>query len=145
MIVPVSPQYGGGALADVLPSVAGALSVPGESNLLGLPPAPRYAVLLFDGRVLVAGGSGGGEQPVISSLAGAELFSVGPPATWTTIPHGPPPLSTCATCCWPPTNFCTLIETVGAVSDRPFSGVQERRAVGDRPYRKKRSMKTRAR
>lgn len=49
MIVPVSPQYGGGALADVLPSVAGALSVPGESNLLDLPPAPRYAVLLFDG------------------------------------------------------------------------------------------------
>ncbi|HEY3557702.1 MAG TPA: nucleotide pyrophosphatase/phosphodiesterase family protein [Kribbella sp.] len=49
MIVPVSPQYGGGALADVLPSVAGALSMPGESNLLDLPPAPRYAVLLFDG------------------------------------------------------------------------------------------------
>ncbi|MFG1909670.1 alkaline phosphatase family protein [Kribbella sp. NPDC048928] len=49
MIVPVSPQYGGGALADVLPSVAGALSVRGETNLLDLPPAPRYAVLLFDG------------------------------------------------------------------------------------------------
>ncbi|MFF0343229.1 alkaline phosphatase family protein [Kribbella sp. NPDC004875] len=49
MIVPVSPQYGGGALADVLPSVAGALSVPGETNLLGLPTAPRYAVLLLDG------------------------------------------------------------------------------------------------
>ncbi|WP_433169547.1 alkaline phosphatase family protein [Kribbella sp. CA-247076] len=46
---PVSPQYGGGALADVLPSVAGALSVAGEQNVLGLPPAPRYAVLLFDG------------------------------------------------------------------------------------------------
>ncbi|MEV5961099.1 nucleotide pyrophosphatase/phosphodiesterase family protein [Kribbella sp. NPDC051952] len=49
MIVPVSPQYGGGSLADVLPSVAGALSVPGEQNGLGLPPAPRYAVLLLDG------------------------------------------------------------------------------------------------
>jgi hypothetical protein len=49
VIVPVSPRYGGAALADVLPSVAGALSVPGESNLLGLPPATRYAVLLFDG------------------------------------------------------------------------------------------------
>lgn len=49
MIQPVSPQYGGGALADVLPSVAGALSVPGETNLLGLPPASRYAVLLLDG------------------------------------------------------------------------------------------------
>ncbi|TDD19443.1 alkaline phosphatase family protein [Kribbella turkmenica] len=49
MSTPVSPQYGGGALADVLPSVAGALSVPQEQNVLGLPPAPRYAVLLFDG------------------------------------------------------------------------------------------------
>ncbi|MEU8222425.1 nucleotide pyrophosphatase/phosphodiesterase family protein [Kribbella sp. NPDC048915] len=49
MIPAVSPQYGGGALADVLPSVAGALSVPGETDVLGLPPASRYAVLLFDG------------------------------------------------------------------------------------------------
>ncbi|MEU4194322.1 nucleotide pyrophosphatase/phosphodiesterase family protein [Kribbella sp. NPDC026611] len=49
MIAPVAPQYGGGSLADVLPSVAGALSVPGESNTLGLPPASRYAVLLLDG------------------------------------------------------------------------------------------------
>lgn len=49
MILPVAPQYGGGALADVLPSVAGALSVPGETNLLDLPPASRYAVLLLDG------------------------------------------------------------------------------------------------
>jgi len=49
VIVPVAPQYGGGSLADVLPSVAGALSVPGEENMLGLPPASRYAVLLLDG------------------------------------------------------------------------------------------------
>lgn len=49
MIAPVTPQYGGGSLADVLPSVAGALSVPNEHNLLGLPPASRYAVLLLDG------------------------------------------------------------------------------------------------
>jgi hypothetical protein len=49
VLTPVSPQYGGGSLADVLPSVAGALSVPNEQNVLGLPPAPRYAVLLLDG------------------------------------------------------------------------------------------------
>lgn len=49
MIHPVSPQYGGGALADVLPSVAGALAVPGETDVLGLPAARRYALLLFDG------------------------------------------------------------------------------------------------
>ncbi|MGH3372674.1 MAG: alkaline phosphatase family protein, partial [Nocardioidaceae bacterium] len=45
----VEPGYGGGSLADVLPSVAGALSVPGETNGLALPEAPRYAVLLLDG------------------------------------------------------------------------------------------------
>ncbi|MDX2970107.1 alkaline phosphatase family protein [Kribbella solani] len=49
MIVPVAPEYGGGSLADVLPSIAGALSVPGDTNRLDLPPAARYAVLLFDG------------------------------------------------------------------------------------------------
>nr|WP_202885888.1 nucleotide pyrophosphatase/phosphodiesterase family protein [Kribbella sandramycini] len=32
-----------------MPSVAGALSVPGFTNTLNLPPASRYAVLLFDG------------------------------------------------------------------------------------------------
>jgi hypothetical protein len=48
-VSPVLPEYGGGSLADVLPSIAGALSVPGETNLLGLPPGPRYAVLLLDG------------------------------------------------------------------------------------------------
>lgn len=45
----VPPAYGSGALADVLPSIAAALSVPGETDVLGLPEAPRYAVLLLDG------------------------------------------------------------------------------------------------
>lgn len=48
-LAPILPAYGGGSLADVLPSVAGALSVPNEQNLLALPPAARYAVLLLDG------------------------------------------------------------------------------------------------
>lgn len=45
----VSPAYGAGSLTEVLPSVAAALGGPGETDLLGLPPAPRYAVLLLDG------------------------------------------------------------------------------------------------
>jgi Type I phosphodiesterase / nucleotide pyrophosphatase len=45
----VPPAYGAGSLTEVLPSVAAALGVPGETDLLGLPPAPRYAVLLLDG------------------------------------------------------------------------------------------------
>lgn len=45
----VRPEYGVASLADVLPSVAGALKVPGDTNTLGLPENPRYAVLLLDG------------------------------------------------------------------------------------------------
>lgn len=43
------PRYGSSSLADVLPSVLGAMGVPGESDLLQLPAAPRYCVLLIDG------------------------------------------------------------------------------------------------
>jgi hypothetical protein len=45
----VQPQYGDGSLADVLPSVLGALGVPGEVDVLGLPPARRCCVILIDG------------------------------------------------------------------------------------------------
>nr|NIS36131.1 alkaline phosphatase family protein [Actinomycetota bacterium]NIU70700.1 alkaline phosphatase family protein [Actinomycetota bacterium]NIW32605.1 alkaline phosphatase family protein [Actinomycetota bacterium] len=45
----VEPGYRDGSLADILPSVLGALGVPGEENVLRLPPARRYCVLLIDG------------------------------------------------------------------------------------------------
>ncbi|HET6214499.1 MAG TPA: nucleotide pyrophosphatase/phosphodiesterase family protein [Micromonosporaceae bacterium] len=45
----VRPAYGGGSLADVLPSVLGALGVPGASNALDLPVVDKIAVLLVDG------------------------------------------------------------------------------------------------
>jgi hypothetical protein len=77
---PVSPQYGGGALADVLPSVAGALSVPGESNVLDLPPAARYAVLLFDGLGWNLLQRYAEAAPYLSSLAGRSL-TAGVPST----------------------------------------------------------------
>ncbi|MFD7155141.1 alkaline phosphatase family protein [Kribbella sp. NPDC059898] len=80
MIDPVSPQYGGGALADVLPSVAGALSVPGETNVLDLPPASRYAVLLFDGLGWNLLQRYAEAAPYLSSLAGRSL-TAGVPST----------------------------------------------------------------
>ncbi|GAB3496281.1 alkaline phosphatase family protein [Nocardiopsis coralliicola] len=43
------PRYGAGALTDVAPSVLASLGVPGEPNVLGLPPARRACVLLVDG------------------------------------------------------------------------------------------------
>jgi hypothetical protein len=49
----VSPRYGGGSLADVLPSALALLGVPGAADLLGLAPrlagVRRIAVLLVDG------------------------------------------------------------------------------------------------
>ena len=42
------PAYGQ-CIVDVLPSVLGALGVPDEHDVLGLPPARRYVVLLVDG------------------------------------------------------------------------------------------------
>lgn len=50
---PVAPRYGGGSLADVLPSALAVLGVPGAVDLLGLRPrlagVRRVAVLLVDG------------------------------------------------------------------------------------------------
>ncbi|KAB1910831.1 alkaline phosphatase family protein [Micromonospora sp. AMSO31t] len=49
----VAPRYGGGSLADVLPSALALLGVPGAADLLGLTPrlagVRRIAVLLVDG------------------------------------------------------------------------------------------------
>ncbi|ROZ63950.1 alkaline phosphatase family protein [Kocuria soli] len=47
--LPPPPRYGGGAVADVLSSAAGALGVPGYRDVLGLPSAQRYVVVLVDG------------------------------------------------------------------------------------------------
>lgn len=49
MIAPVLPRYGRGALSDLLPSIGAHLGVAGAKDLLDLPPAQRYLVLLVDG------------------------------------------------------------------------------------------------
>jgi hypothetical protein len=77
---PILPAYGGGSLADVLPSVAGALGVPGEQNLLDLPPAPRYAVLLLDGLGWNLLQRNAETAPYLSSLTGRSL-TAGVPST----------------------------------------------------------------
>ncbi len=48
-MTPVVPAYGTSTLADLLPSVGARLAVPGCSDVLGLPAASRYVVLLVDG------------------------------------------------------------------------------------------------
>ncbi len=49
MVDPTLPRYGEAALSDLLPSVAARLGLPGFSDILGLPDADRYVVLLIDG------------------------------------------------------------------------------------------------
>jgi hypothetical protein len=44
----VLPEYGSGSLCDVVPSALGALGIEGWSNVLSLPPASSYVVLLVD-------------------------------------------------------------------------------------------------
>ena len=47
---PLLPAYGRSTLAELLPSVGHHLGVPGcDADVLGLPPANRYVVLLVDG------------------------------------------------------------------------------------------------
>ena len=43
------PGYGRSTLADLLPSLAAHLGVPGAQDVLGLPDAERYLVVLVDG------------------------------------------------------------------------------------------------
>lgn len=78
----VHPAYGVGSLTEVLPSVAAALGVPGETDLLGLPPAPRYAVLLLDGLGWNLLARHADAAPYLSSLlpSGRQL-TVGVPST----------------------------------------------------------------
>ena len=46
---PRAPAYGRAALSDLLPSVGAHLGAPGARDVLGLPDARRYVVLLIDG------------------------------------------------------------------------------------------------
>lgn len=48
-VAPVLPRYGESTLSDLASSLLTSLGVPGESNPLGLSPAPRVCLLVVDG------------------------------------------------------------------------------------------------
>lgn len=81
----VLPRYGEAALSDLLPSVLGALGVPGESDLVGLPPADRYCVLLVDGLGWNLLRSHPAEAPFLTSLAGRAVTAGVPSTTATSV------------------------------------------------------------
>ena len=74
------PAYGGGALADVGPSLLAALGVPGEDNSLHLPEMARACLFLVDGLGSLALQRHSDAAPFLSSLSSSSL-DAGFPAT----------------------------------------------------------------
>lgn len=82
---PPLPAYGEAALSDLTPSVLAALGVPGETNVLGLPPSPRACLLLVDGLGWQHLRDRPEAAPYLSSLvAGGRALTAGFPATTAT-------------------------------------------------------------
>jgi hypothetical protein len=83
----VLPRYGGGSIADLLPSALGALGVPGEDDLLGLPACRSLCVLLVDGLGRNLLRDHPSQAPFLSSLRqpGRELTSGIPSTTATSL------------------------------------------------------------
>jgi hypothetical protein len=65
----VLPQYGSASLADVLPSALAALGIEGWTNVLRLPSARSYVVLLVDGLGWNLLRDHGPDAPYLASLA----------------------------------------------------------------------------
>lgn len=83
---PVLPRYGDATLAEVLPSVLGALGVDGGRNVLRLGSADRGCVLLIDGLGRAQLRAHAAAAPVLSSLREATpLTSCVPSTTPTSI------------------------------------------------------------
>ena len=76
-----APDYESGSLADVMPSVAAALGVPGVDNSLGIEPCDRAVVILIDGlgAELLAGAAE--IAPTLVSLQSRRLSTVFPSTT----------------------------------------------------------------
>ena len=76
------PRYGDAALADLMPSVAAGLGVPGYTDVLGLGRLSRVCVLLIDGLGWRLLHRYSGQAPYLSSaLPGARFVTAGFPST----------------------------------------------------------------
>jgi hypothetical protein len=79
------PRYNEGAISDVLPAILAAIGVSGEPDVLGLPHARGYCVLLIDGLGWNQLRRHPAEAPFLASLLPqARPLSVGAPSTTAT-------------------------------------------------------------
>ena len=71
-------------LDELLPSVAGALGVPGFTDALGLPEAPRFVVMVLDGLGTSLLHEHAASAPFLASLPGIDDIVCGVPSTTVT-------------------------------------------------------------
>jgi hypothetical protein len=81
----VLPRYGEASLAELLPSVLGALGVSGEHDLMGLPRSRRYCVLLIDGLGWNSLRAHPAQAPFLISLEGSAITAGSPTTTVTSL------------------------------------------------------------
>lgn len=81
----IVPAYGSSTIADLLPSVGAHLGVPGDDDVLGLPDADRYVVVLVDGLGWSLLHGAAGDAPFLASLlAAGRPVTAGVPSTTVT-------------------------------------------------------------
>ena len=85
MTRPEVPAYGVSTLADLLPSLGAHLGVPGAADVLGLPDAHRYLLVLIDGLGWHQLNDHAAQAPYLSGLAGRWITSGVPSTTATSI------------------------------------------------------------
>ncbi len=85
MIPPVLPRYGSSTLAELLPSLAGRLGLPGAEDVLGLPAAQRYLLVLVDGLGASLLADYADRAPFLAGLAGRTITSGVPSTTATSL------------------------------------------------------------
>jgi len=79
------PAYGEASLCEILPSVLGALGVPGEHNVFGLPSASGYCVVVIDGLGWNLLRAHPAQAPFLASLDGRPITATTPSTTATSL------------------------------------------------------------
>lgn len=82
---PVLPGYGRDSLADLLPSLGAHLGMPGAADVIGLPAAERYVLVLIDGLGADLLTAYPEIAPGLSGLAGCTITCAAPSTTATSI------------------------------------------------------------